>query len=56
METTNILVELIDRYKRLYVRALIGKNQEQANVYLSVLSTIHYPTYLAAKHIKKPNV
>ena len=54
METTNILLELIEHYKRLYVRALIANKPEQASVCLSILSTLHHPTYLAAKNIKKP--
>lgn len=54
METTNILFGLIEHYKRLYVRSLIANKSEQASMYLSILSTLHYPTYLAAKNIKKP--
>ena len=54
METTNILIELIEHYKRIYVRAIIANKTEQAYTYLSILSTLHYPTYLAAKNIKKP--
>jgi hypothetical protein len=54
MKTTNILGELLEHYKKQYVRALVAHKTEESKVYLSVLAAIHYPTYLAAKSIKKP--
>jgi hypothetical protein len=55
METANILVDLLEHYKRLYIRSLVARKTDEASVYLSVLAAMHYPTYLAAKSMKKPS-
>jgi hypothetical protein len=53
MKTTNIVAELLEHYTRLYIRALIADKTEESKRYLSVLASIHHPTYLAVKALKK---
>jgi hypothetical protein len=46
---TNILAALIEHYRTEAIKAIIKRDREKTERYLSILLVLHYPTYLVLK-------
>jgi hypothetical protein len=50
---SNILLDLVTHYRTACVKAIVKKDAQSAEKYLSILCVLHRPTYAALKSIKK---
>jgi hypothetical protein len=50
---SNILVDLVEHYRTATIEAIVKRDNEKIERYLSILTVLHYPTYLLIKTMLK---
>lgn len=49
---SNMIVSLIEHYKNICIQAIVRKDKQNIEKYLSILLVLHKPTYLVLKDLK----
>jgi hypothetical protein len=49
---TNIITDLITHYRTACIKAIVKKDVQSTEKYLSILQLLHRPTYIAIKNIQ----